>query len=85
MCPRVGAHQRKNTPSGVFFSVIQFLYWLISSLFLKIRLFYTGFFSLFFKIRLVLFNKSKGFAGDFYDGILRGTLVSEFSSNPEFL
>lgn len=71
MCPRVGAHQRKNTPSGVFFSVIQFLYWLISSLFLKIR--------------LVLLNKSKGFAGDFYNGILRGTLVSEFSSNPKLL
>ena len=85
MCPRVGAHQRKNTPSGVFFSVIHFtilvyfefvfknppiLYWLISS---------------FFKIRLVLLNKSKGFAGDFYNGILCGALVSEFSPNPELL
>ena len=47
MCPRVGAHQRKNTPSGVFFSVIQLFYTGFFSFF-KIRLFYTGFFSLFF-------------------------------------
>ena len=85
MCPRVGAHQRKNTPFGVFFSVIQ-LFYTGFLVFLKFAYFILAFLVYFFlKICLVLLNKSKGFAGDFYNGILRGTLVGEFSSNPKFL
>ena len=34
---------------------------------------------------LVLLNKSKGFTGDFYNGILCGALVGEFSANSKLL